>query len=71
MPGFPVHHQHSELAQTHGHRVGDAIQPLHPLSSLSPLAFNVSQHQGQFFAAGDQIIGALFSLSVLPMIIQD
>ena len=33
-PGFPVHHQHPELAQTHVHRVRDAIQPSHPLSSL-------------------------------------
>ena len=36
MPGFPVHHQLSELTQTHVHRVGDAIQPSHPLSSPSP-----------------------------------
>ena len=47
-PGFPVHHQLSELAQTHVHRVGDAIQPSHPLSSPSPSAFNLSQHQGLF-----------------------
>ena len=45
MPGFPVHHQLLELAQTHVHRVGDAIQPSHPLSSPSPPAFNPSQHQ--------------------------
>ena len=37
MPGFPVYHQHRELAQTHVHRVGDAIQPSHPLPSPSPL----------------------------------
>ena len=48
MPGFPVHHQLPELAQTHVHRVGDAIQPSHPLSSLSPPAFNLSQPQGLF-----------------------
>jgi len=48
MPDFPVHHQLSELAQTHGHQVGDAIQPSHPLSSLSPPAFSLSQHQGIF-----------------------
>ena len=36
MPGFPVHHQLSELAQTHVHEVSDAIQPSHPLSSPSP-----------------------------------
>ena len=43
---LPVHHQLPELAQTHVHRVGDAIQPSHPLSSPSPPAFNLSQHQG-------------------------
>ena len=47
-PGLPVHHQLPELAQTHVHRVGDAIQPSHPLSSPSPPAFNLSQHQGLF-----------------------
>ena len=46
-PGFPVHHQLLELAQTHVHQVSDAIQPSHPLSS-SPLAINLSQHQGLF-----------------------
>ena len=46
-PGLPVHHQLLELAQTHVHRVSDAIQPSHPLSSPSP-AFNLSQHQGLF-----------------------
>ena len=45
-PGFPVHHQLPELTQTHVHRVIDAIQPSHPLSSLYPPAFNLSQHQG-------------------------
>ena len=48
MPGFPVHHQLLELAQTHVHRVNDAIQPSHPLSSPLPPAFNLSQHQGLF-----------------------
>ena len=47
-PGFPVHHQFLELAQIHVHQVSDAIQPSHPLSSSSPLAFNLSQHQGLF-----------------------
>ena len=46
MPGFPVHHQPLEFAQTHAHRVGDAIQPSHPLSFPSPPAFNLFQHQG-------------------------
>ena len=45
-PGFPVHHQLLELTQTHVHWVSDAIQPSHPLSSPSPPAFNLSQHQG-------------------------
>ena len=44
-PGFPVHHQLPELAQTHVHQVGDAIQPSHPLSSHSLPAFNLAQHQ--------------------------
>ena len=48
MPGFPVHHQLPELAQTHVHQDCDAIQPSHPLSSSSPPAFNLSQHQGLF-----------------------
>ena len=42
MPGFPVHHQLPELAQTHVHRVGDATQTSHPLLSPSPPAFNLS-----------------------------
>ena len=46
--GFPVHHQFPKLAQTHVHRVGDTIQPSHPLSSPSPPAFNLSQHHGLF-----------------------
>ena len=45
-PGFPVHHQLPEFTQTHVHRVSNAIQPSHPLSSPSPPAFNLSQHQG-------------------------
>ena len=47
-PGLPVHHQLLEPAQTHVHRVSDAIQPSHPLTSPSPHAFNLSQHQGLF-----------------------
>ena len=46
MPGLPVHHQLPESTQTHVHRVCDAIQPSHPLSSPSPPALNLSQHQG-------------------------
>ena len=47
-PGLPVHHQLREFTQTHAHRVGDAIQPSHPLSSPSPPAPSASQHQGLF-----------------------
>ena len=47
-PGFPVHHQLPELTQIHVHWVGNAIQPPHLLSSPSPPAFNLSQHQGLF-----------------------
>ena len=47
-PGLPVHHQLSEFTQTHVHWVGDAIQPSHPLSSPSPPALNLFQHQGLF-----------------------
>ena len=57
----------------HVHRVGDAIQPSHPLSSPSPQALSLSQHQGFFpelaLSSGGQSIGA--STSVLPMNIQD
>ena len=48
MPGFPVRHQLLEFAQCHIHSVSDAIQTSHPLSSPSPPAFNLSQHQGLF-----------------------
>jgi len=47
-PGLPVHHQLLEFTQTHVHRVSDAIQPSHPLSSPTPSAPNPSQHQGLF-----------------------
>ena len=47
-PGLPVHHQPPEFTQTHIHRVGDAIQPSHPLSSPSPPAPSPSQHQSLF-----------------------
>ena len=47
-PGLPVHHQLLEFTQTHLHWVSDALQPSHPLSSPSPPAFNLSQHQGLF-----------------------
>ena len=47
-PGFPVHLQLLELAQTHVHQVDDTIQPSHLLLYPSPPAFNLSQHQGLF-----------------------
>ena len=47
-PGLPVHHLLPESTQTHVHWVSDAIQPSHPLSSPSPPALNLSQHQGLF-----------------------
>ena len=47
-PGFPAHHQLLELAQIHVRRVGDAIQPSRPLSSPSPSAFHLFQHQSPF-----------------------
>ena len=47
-PGLPVHHQLPEFTQTHVHRVGDAIQPSHPLPSPSLPVPNLSQHEGLF-----------------------
>ena len=47
-PGLPIYHQLPEFTQTHVHLVGDAIQSSHPVSSPSPPAFNLSQHQGFF-----------------------
>ena len=73
--GIPVHHLLPEFTQTQGHRVGDAIQPSHPLSSSSHPAPNPSQHQGlsmsPLFTWGGQSIGVSASASVLPMNIQD
>ena len=61
-PGLPVHHQLPEFTHTHVHQVGDAIQPSHPLLSLSPPAPNPSQHQSlfpmsQLFTWGSQSTG--------------
>ena len=74
-PGLPVHHQLPEFTQTHVHRVGDAIQPSHPLSSPSPPAPNPSQHQSLFqwvnSAWGGQSIGVSALAAVLPMKTQD
>ena len=70
----PVHHQLPELAKTHVHWVGDAIQPSHPLSSPSPLAFNLSQHQDLFQWVSSlhlvASVGVSASASVLPVNIQ-
>ena len=72
-PGFPVHHQLPELAQTHVHRVGDAIQPSHPVVPFSfclqSFLASGSFPMSQFFASGGQSIG--ISVSVLPMNSQD
>ena len=69
MPGLPVHHQLPELAQTHVHRVSDAIQPSYPLSSPSPPAFNLFQHQGLFkwVSSSHQVAKVWgFSFSISP-----
>ena len=75
-PGLPVHQQLLELAQTHVHWVGDAIQPFRPLSSpfsSCPHSFPASGSfpMSQFFASSGQSIGVSASASVLPMTIQD
>ena len=75
-PGFPVHQQLLEPAQTHVHLVSDATQQSHPLSSPSPPGFNLSHHQGLFkwvssFVLGCQSTGVSASASVLPVNIQD
>ena len=75
MPGLPVDHQLPEFTQTHVHRVSDAIQPSHPLSSPSPPVPSPPPVSGsfpmsQFFASGGQSIGVSASTSILPMNIQ-
>ena len=69
-PGLPVHHRLLEFTQTHVHRVNDAIQPSHPLSSPFPHAPNHSQHQSfpmsQLFAWGGQSTGVAALVSFLP-----
>ena len=79
IPDFPVYHQLPELAQTHVHRVGEAIQLSHPLSSpsLPPSifpsirVFSTSQLVSQLLALGGQTIGVSASASVLPVNTQD
>ena len=68
-PGFSVHHQLPDLAQTHVHWVSDAIQPSYPLPSPSPPAFNLSQHQGlfQWVSSSHQVAKYWsFSISISP-----
>ena len=72
-PGFPVLHHVPEFTQTHVHGIGDAIQPSHPLSSPSPPAFNLSQHQGlfQWVSSWHQVVNYCSFSIALPMNIQD
>ena len=74
--GHPVHHQLPELTQTQVCWFGDVIQPSHPLSSPSPPAFKLSQHQvffplNQFFSSRGQSTGVSASAGILPTDIQD
>ena len=70
MPGLPIHHQAPEFTETHVHRVSDAIQPSHPMSSPSPFAPNPSQHESfpmsQLFTWGGQSTGVSALASFLP-----
>ena len=75
-PGLPVPHQLLEFTQTHVHRVGDAIQPSHPLSPPSPPAPNPSQHQGLFQWVNSlhevaKVLEFQLQASILPMNTQD
>ena len=73
MPGLPVHHQLPKFTQTHVHRVGDAIQPSHLLSSSCPQSLSASGSfpMSQLFAWGGQSTGVSALASVLPMNTQD
>ena len=68
MLGLPVHHQLLEFTQIHVHWVSDAIQPSHPLSAVSPPAFNLSQHQGlfQWISSSHQVAKVLQSIIYGP-----
>ena len=74
-PGFTVHHQLPEFAQTHVHWVGDAIQPPYPVvpfsSCLQSFPASESFPESQFFTSGGQTIGASASAAVLAMNIRD
>ena len=75
MPGLPLHHQLPKFTQTHVHRVGDPIQPSHPLSSHSPPALNPSQNQSlfQWVNSSHEVAstGVSASASFLPKNTQD
>ena len=74
MPGFPVHHQLPEFAQTLVHQISDAIQQSHPLSSsslLPSILTSINVFSKEFFASGGQSTEASASALVLPMNIQD
>ena len=64
-PGLPVHHQLTDFTQTHVHRVGDAIQPSHPLSSPSLPALNLSQHQVFSNESTLHIYGVLLTINTI------
>ena len=70
-PGFPVLHYLSEFSQTHVHRVNDAIEPAHPLSSPFPRAFNLSQHHGHFQCiSSSHQVAKVLELQLQPQSIQ-
>ena len=74
-PGLPVHHQLPDLAQTHVHPIGDAVQTFHPVipfsSCLQSFPTSGSFPMSQYFTSGCQSIGASASASILPLNIQD
>ena len=65
MPGLPVHQQLLEFTQTHVHRISDAIQPPHPLSSPSPPAPNLSQHQSLFWVNSSHEVAKVLEFQLL------
>ena len=70
-PGFPVYDQIPEFTQTHVHWAGDAIQPSHPLSSPSPPAFSLSQHQGFFkWVSSSHQVAKVLELQLLDSILK-
>ena len=68
--GFPVPHQLLEFTQTHVHWVSDAIQPSHPLSSLSPPTFNLSQHRGLFQWVSSHQVAKVLEFQLHPQSLQ-